>query len=103
VVASGRPALSHFEVTERFRDVTLLRVVIETGRTHQIRVHFAYIGHPLVGDRTYSGRQFRYPLNRQFLHASGLRFQLPRGRLIEVETPLPRDLQKILTDLQRES
>ena len=103
VVASGRPALSHFEVTERFRDVTLLRVVIETGRTHQIRVHFAYIGHPLVGDRTYSGRQFRYPLNRQFLHASGLRFQLPRGRLIEVETPLPRDLQQILTDLQRES
>jgi 23S rRNA pseudouridine1911/1915/1917 synthase len=102
VVASGRPAVSHFDVSERFRDVTLLSVIIETGRTHQIRVHFAYIGHPLVGDRTYSGRQFRHPLGRQFLHATALTFQLPDNRLIEVETPLPRDLQQVLEDLRRE-
>ncbi len=96
VVASGRPAVSHFEVLERFRDVTLLSVIIETGRTHQIRVHFAYIGHPLVGDRIYSGRQFRYQLDRQFLHATALTFHLPGDRLIEVETPLPLDLQSVL-------
>ena len=102
VVASGRPAVSHFEVLERFRDVTLLSVIIETGRTHQIRVHFAYIRHPLVGDRTYSGRQYRYPLDRQFLHATALTFQLPGDRLIEVETPLPQDLQSVLNSLRSE-
>jgi 23S rRNA pseudouridine1911/1915/1917 synthase len=102
VVASGRPALTNFEVLERFRGVTLVSVVIETGRTHQIRVHFAYIKHPLVGDRTYSGRPFRYPLDRQFLHATGLTFQLPGDRTIEVETPLPLDLQQVLAALKSE-
>ncbi len=102
VVATGRPALSHFEVLERFRDVTLVRVIIETGRTHQIRVHFAYIGHPLVGDRTYSGRPFRFSLDRQFLHATGLSFMLPGDRPIEVETPLPADLQRVLEELRAE-
>ncbi len=102
VVQTGRPAVTHFEVLERFRDVTLLKVIIETGRTHQIRVHFAYIRHPLVGDRTYSGRPFRYPLSRQFLHASGLTFQLPGDRLIDVETPLPADLQQVLAQLRTE-
>ncbi len=102
VVASGRPAVTHFEVAERFKDVTLLNVIIETGRTHQIRVHFAYIKHPLVGDRTYSGRPFRFSLERQFLHATALTFQLPGDRLIEVETPLPLDLQQVLSELRRE-
>ncbi len=102
VVAAGRPALSHFEVSERFRDVTLVSVIIETGRTHQIRVHFAYIKHPLVGDKTYSGRQFRYKLDRQFLHATALTFELPGGRQIEVETPLPQDLTAVLEELRSE-
>lgn len=102
VVATGRPAVTHFEVLERFRDVTLTSVIIETGRTHQIRVHFAYIKHPLVGDRTYSGRQFRYPIDRQFLHATALTFLLPGDRPITVETPLPPDLQTVLLELRRE-
>lgn len=102
VVATGRPAITHFEVLERFRDVTLVSVIIETGRTHQIRVHFAYIKHPLVGDKTYSGRQFRYAIDRQFLHATALTFHLPGDRPITVETPLPPDLQTVLSQLQRE-
>ncbi len=103
VVPAGRPALTHFEVMERFRDVTLVSVIIETGRTHQIRVHFAYIKHPLVGDKTYSGRQFRYDLDRQFLHATALTFELPGGRQIEVETPLPDDLSAVLKQLREEA
>ena len=102
VVAAGRPAVSHFEIVERFRDATLVSVIIETGRTHQIRVHFAYIKHPLVGDKTYSGRPFRYELDRQFLHATALTFDLPGGRRIEVETPLPSDLSAVLADLRSE-
>ena len=102
VVPGGRPAVTNFRVIERFRDATLVSVIIETGRTHQIRVHFTYIGYPLVGDRTYGARAFRYPLDRQFLHASALTFHLPGDRLIEVETPLPLDLQSVLAALRSE-
>ncbi len=77
VVRSGRPAVTHFRVVERFSNSTLLEVSIETGRTHQIRVHLAFIGHPVVGDRIY-GREHPADsyLQRQFLHASGLGFRL---------------------------
>jgi len=103
VVPSGRPAVTHFTVIERFRDATLVSVIIETGRTHQIRVHFTYIGHPLIGDQTYGARPFRYPLDRQFLHATALTFHLPGDRAIEVETPLPADLQAVLAALRAEA
>lgn len=103
VVPGGRPAISHFKVLERFRDATLMNVVIETGRTHQIRVHLYYIGHPVVGDQTYGKRPFRIPVPRQFLHASYLKFSLPEsGRPIEVETPLPPDLRQVLDQLRAE-
>ncbi|HET9015977.1 MAG TPA: RluA family pseudouridine synthase [Thermomicrobiaceae bacterium] len=103
IVPGGRPAVSHFTVMERFRDATLLSVVIETGRTHQIRVHMAFIGHPVVGDQTYGRRPFRLPVPRQFLHATYLKFTLPGSeRPIEVETPLPADLRRVLDELRRE-
>ena len=101
VVSGGRPAITHFSVRERFRDATLLSVLIETGRTHQIRVHLTFIGHPVVGDQIYGKRPFRIPVPRQFLHATYLRFNLPGGeRPIEVETPLPSDLQRVLEQLR---
>src|SRR5919199_5078212 len=70
IVASGRPAISHFRVLERFLEATLLLVTIETGRTHQIRVHLNFIGHPVVGDQLYGKRPFKVPVLRQFLHAT---------------------------------
>jgi len=103
VVPNGRPAVTHFRVLERFRDATLLNVQIETGRTHQIRVHMLFIGHPIVGDQTYGKRPFRIPVARQFLHASYLKFSLPEsGRPIEVETALPADLREVLDRLRAE-
>ncbi|ACZ37939.1 pseudouridine synthase, RluA family [Sphaerobacter thermophilus DSM 20745] len=103
VVPNGRPAVTHFRVLERFRDATLLNVQIETGRTHQIRVHMLFIGHPIVGDQMYGKRPFRIPIARQFLHASYLKFSLPEsGRPIEVETALPADLREVLERLRAE-
>src|ERR671910_36927 len=73
VVRAGRPAVTQFRVVERFPDATLLEVSIETGRTHQIRVHLAFIGHPVVGDQVYGRARLTGPhLDRQFLHASAL-------------------------------
>ncbi|MCX2727694.1 RluA family pseudouridine synthase [Thermomicrobium sp. 4228-Ro] len=102
VVAWGRPAITHFRVLERFQCATLLDVTIETGRTHQIRVHCAFIGHPVVGDQQYGGnRPFCVPVPRQFLHARYLRFRHPTtGRVIELETPLPWDLRVVLERLR---
>src|SRR5215216_1677861 len=80
VVRTGRPAVTRFQVVERFPNATLLEVSIETGRTHQIRVHLAFIGHPIVGDQIYGkARPKDSELDRQFLHASGLAFRLPDG------------------------
>ena len=104
IVASGRPAISHFRVLERFPEATLLLVTIETGRTHQIRVHLNFIGHPVVGDQLYGKRPFKVPVPRQFLHATYLKFALPEsGQPIEVETPLPQDLAAVLNQLGAES
>ena len=98
-VLEGREARTHFKVLERFARHTLLLLQLETGRTHQIRVHLKAIGHPVVGDEVYgSGRiQQDRKLQRQFLHAYQLRFIHPStGKVIELEAPLPLDLQTIL-------
>jgi 23S rRNA pseudouridine1911/1915/1917 synthase len=101
VVRSGRPAVSRFHVVERFLSSTLLEVTIETGRTHQIRVHLAFIGHPIVGDQTYGkARPADPPVQRHFLHASALAFQLPDGTALRLEAPLPNDLQMVLENLR---
>ncbi len=97
----SREARTHFRVLERFARHTLLLLQLETGRTHQIRLHLKAIGHPVVGDPVYgSGSVFkRVPLKRQFLHASYLKFAHPiTGNLMEFEAPLPDDLQAVLEE-----
>jgi 23S rRNA pseudouridine1911/1915/1917 synthase len=109
----GRPARTHYRVAERFRAHTFLNVSLETGRTHQIRVHMAHIRHPLVGDRLYGGRS-RLPTQplpelvdalhnfpRQALHACRLELAHPlRGETITLESPLPPDLVALLAVLR---
>jgi len=91
-----REARTHFEVERLLPASALLRVVLDTGRTHQIRVHLAAIEHPVSGDPLY-GVAGRYGLNRQFLHAQRLTFQHPvTGELVDVRSPLPDDLQSAL-------
>ena len=97
----SREARTHFKVLERYARHTLLMVQLETGRTHQIRLHLKAIGHPVVGDPVYgSGTVFkRAPLHRQFLHACQLSFTHPfSGETIELEVPLPADLQAVLDE-----
>jgi 23S rRNA pseudouridine1911/1915/1917 synthase len=90
--SSPRQARTHFEVTERLAADTLLEATLETGRTHQIRAHFAAIGHPLVGDTAYGGNAL-YGLERQFLHAHRLSFVHPStGERVNFESELPPDL-----------
>jgi 23S rRNA pseudouridine1911/1915/1917 synthase len=94
--AAPREARTHFEVMESLRGVTLLEVRLETGRTHQIRVHMEAIHHPLVGDEVYGG-PMDYGLTRQFLHSSRLSFQHPvTGEEMEFESALPEDLAEAL-------
>ena len=100
VVADGRPSVTHYDTLEAFRAATLLEVHLETGRTHQIRVHFAYLRHPLVGDTMYGADPLlaqRLGLERQWLHAARLGFDHPAtGERVEFESPLPDDLQHAL-------
>ena len=95
-VAASRQARTHFSVIELLPRETYLEARLETGRTHQIRAHFAAIGHPLTGDATYGGAQ-RYGLRRQFLHAHQLSFTHPRGgERLSFTSALPRDLAAAL-------
>ena len=95
--ATPREARTHFEAVETFPQATLLRVVLDTGRTHQIRVHMKAIEHPVTGDRAYGGTM-RYGLRRQFLHAARLAFRDPiSGDPVDVSSPLPDDLAAALT------
>ena len=97
---SPREAITHFEVEESLGARALLRVRLETGRTHQIRVHLAAIDLPVVGDPVYGVREPR--LRRQFLHATRLGFIHPfTGQPVEVESPLPPDLQGFLAEIRR--
>ena len=101
IVATGKPARTHYEVLERFGVATLLRCRLETGRTHQIRVHLASLGHPLVGDPAY-GRKMSVPFPRQALHAARLALLHPvTGRGCTWESPLPPDLLGLVTGLRK--
>jgi 23S rRNA pseudouridine1911/1915/1917 synthase len=94
--AASRQARTHFTALELLPRETYLEARLETGRTHQIRAHFAAIGHPLTGDATYGGAS-RYGLERQFLHAHRLSFQHPRtDERLSFSSPLPRDLEAAL-------
>ena len=101
----GREAVTHFEVIERLPRTALLRVTLETGRTHQIRAHLEAIGNPVVGDRQYGGRESgrRLGLGRQFLHASALMFSHPfAGELVRCESKPPVELSHALDTARRE-
>ncbi len=102
VVAAGKAARTRFDVVERFDDplTTLLRCRLETGRTHQIRVHLEATGHPVVGDATYGGARSRIVLGRPFLHAARLAFDHPRtGEHLVFESALPADLRVVMDRL----
>ncbi|MFN8449316.1 MAG: RluA family pseudouridine synthase [Anaerolineae bacterium] len=101
VLRSGRPAVSEFTIVERFADgKALVRVRLLTGRTHQIRVHMAFIGCPVVGDALYGFR--KQSLRGQFLHAARLCFDQPRtGERLCFESPLPERLEAVLADLRK--
>lgn len=115
VVADGKPAVTHYRLVERYRGHTRIRVQLETGRTHQIRVHMAHIRYPLVGDPVYGGR-LRLPAGasealrealrqfpRQALHARRLGLVHPRsGDYAEFESPLPDDMQALIRVLERD-
>jgi 23S rRNA pseudouridine1911/1915/1917 synthase len=97
-----REARTHFEIEQLLPAAALLRVALETGRTHQIRVHLAAIGHPVCGDPQYGARD-RYGLTRQFLHATRLAFTHPMtGGDVDVSSPLPADLAAALDQARRE-
>lgn len=101
VVEDGKPAVTHFEVVERFGDYTLIKLQLETGRTHQIRVHMQYIGYPVAGDPVY-GPKKTLKGHGQFLHAQLLGFTHPRtGEQMVFEAPLPDIFKKTLTDLRK--
>lgn len=106
VVAGGRPSITHYETVEAFRAATLLDIRLETGRTHQIRVHMAALRHPCVGDLTYGADPVlarRLGLTRQWLHARELGFSHPStGEWISVSSPFPADLQHALDVLTAE-
>ena len=103
VMEKGKPSVTHYEVIEAFRAASLLDIHLETGRTHQIRVHFSALHHPLAGDLTYGADPTlarRLGLERQWLHAVGLGFEHPgTGTYVSFESPYPQDLQDALDRL----
>lgn len=102
VLRDGREALTEFRVVEVFASYSLLEVWPKTGRTHQIRAHLAFIGHPVVGDTVYGRRKQPFTLKRHFLHAASITFAHPiSGEPITVESPLPVALQNLLDKLPR--
>lgn len=98
---NGKDATTNFRVLERFGAYTLVECRLMTGRTHQIRVHMAYIGHPVVGDPKYGAKKCPFSIEGQALHSKTLMFTHPRtGERMEFEAPLPEDMQMILDDLR---
>ena len=114
VVKKGKNALTFYKIVEKYRGYSLLEASLSTGRTHQIRVHFAYLGYPIVGDNTYGGKR-KFPAGisemtrekisqfpRQALHASKLQFRHPQtGNRVSLHAPLPRDMSDLISFLKR--
>ena len=100
----GKPAVTHYKVMERFGKFTWIEARLETGRTHQIRVHMASIKHPLLGDGLYGPSSNKEGAARQMLHAGILGFEHPvTGEYMEFQSPLPEDFEKVLNRLQNQS
>ena len=101
----GKEAITRYKVIKEFKKYTLLEVSPKTGRLHQIRVHLAWLGHPVAGDKKYGHKNQLLPsgLNRQFLHAAELKIILPNGQEKQFSSPLPEELTKILAQLEKNS
>lgn len=100
-VKNGKPAVTHFRVLERFINKTYIELKLETGRTHQIRVHMSYIGFPILGDEVYGRGKNEYGIEGQVLHARELEFVHPvTGENMRFEAPLPEYFQKLLNELK---
>lgn len=103
VVKNGKEAITHFKVIKRFDKYTLLEVKIDTGRTHQIRVHLSEIGHPVVGDEIYSNGKNEFGVHGQLLHAKSLDFKHPiTGKDMHLEAELPEEFKNVLKKLEEE-
>ncbi len=101
VIKDGKPAVTHFEVLDRFGEISDIKLILETGRTHQIRVHMAYIGHPVVGDPVYAPRRKNYGLSGQALHSRAITFVHPRtGETMHFECDLPVYYQDVLNSFK---
>ena len=99
---NSKPAVTHWEVVRRYRGYTHIRCRLETGRTHQIRVHMAYIGHPILGDTVYGHKKPELGQDSQCLHAGALCFQHPRdGHPVMVFAQLPAYFQEVLEKLEK--
>ena len=102
VVFGGREAVTHFNVLERFGQYTLVECILETGRTHQIRVHMASIGHSIVGDPLYGIKKEKFNLNGQLLHAKTIGFVHPRtGKMMEFTSDIPEYFENVLEKLRK--
>lgn len=100
-VKSGRNAVTHFKVLDRFPAATYLELKLETGRTHQIRVHMAYINHPVIGDEVYGRKKQRFDTRGQVLHARRLTLEHPAtGELMEFEAPVPDYFTRLIQELK---
>jgi 23S rRNA pseudouridine1911/1915/1917 synthase len=93
VRADGKESLTLYEVEQELTNTTLVKIQLKTGRTHQIRVHMNFLGHPLVGDALYGSFE-RMAINRQALHACEMRFKTPRNGMVTIVAPLPEDIKK---------
>lgn len=115
VVSSGKPAVTHYRIIEKFRGHTHIRIQLETGRTHQIRVHLSHLGYPIVGDKTYlkrlklprdmstTAKEAVKTFHRQALHATKLELSHPEsGKLLTLHSPIPEDIQHLLNILKND-
>jgi 23S rRNA pseudouridine1911/1915/1917 synthase len=105
VIEGGYSSITHYEVVEKFpkTSASWVRIQLETGRTHQIRVHMTYLGHPLVGDTFYGSKSPRFHMQRQALHAYRLVFDQPRtGQKLTIEAPMPADIKHLIEELRGE-
>ncbi|OPX47945.1 RluA family pseudouridine synthase [Clostridium thermobutyricum] len=103
ITADGKRAVTHYSVIERFKNSTLVKCVLETGRTHQIRVHMSSIGYPLVGDPLYGFKKQKFKDDGQMLHAKVLGFIHPRtGEYMEFSSELPENYKKLLENLRKD-
>lgn len=100
VQEGGKPSVTHYTVLERFKRYTLLELQLETGRTHQIRVHMSYIGHPIVNDSLYGGEKIKVHTTEQVLEAYKLSFSVLNGERIDIEISADNDITKVLNKLR---